>query len=222
LPVRRPGGAWRAETGAPSASHGRRPSRPGRAAHPVEVGLPVSRMTTPLCHSDTVVCEWAAGPRGLVQRLVPGDPAATLCRVPAARDVHLQIGLSASYHHRPSDPPRLVEQRAHRPGQVKGWVGSAAGPAPPSPWPARTPRDVDGVAGARVIVCQGGDTSVRPYPSPARAWRQAMRRHRYDRPPHLPAPRTPQGSYGEYRLSTGYSAGSSQDRAAFFTPISSL
>jgi hypothetical protein len=64
--------------------------------------------------------------------------------------------------------------------------------------------------------------SVCPYLSPARAWRQVMRRHRYDRPPHLPAPRTPQGSYGEYRLSTGYSAGSSRDRAAFFTPISSL
>ncbi|GAA4799362.1 hypothetical protein GCM10023220_29390 [Streptomyces ziwulingensis] len=42
--------------------------------------------------------------------------------------------------------------------------------------------------------------SVRPYPSPARAWRQIMRRHRYDRPAHLPAP--PQGPVGTYVLSS--------------------
>lgn len=64
--------------------------------------------------------------------------------------------------------------------------------------------------------------SVRPYPSPARAWRQVMRRHRYNRPPHLPAPRAQQGPPGEYRLSVGYSAGSSETcRTARFTAISS-
>ncbi|WP_157028736.1 hypothetical protein [Streptomyces flaveolus] len=42
----------------------------------------------------------------------------------------------------------------------------------------------------------------RPYPVVAKAWRQIMRRHRYDRPPYLPAPRTPQAPAGEYRLST--------------------
>ncbi|MEV7793394.1 hypothetical protein AB0O68_15585 [Streptomyces sp. NPDC087512] len=54
--------------------------------------------------------------------------------------------------------------------------------------------------------------SVRPYPSPARALRQIMRRHRNEIPVHLvPGPRAPQGPPGEYRLSTrgAYSAGSS-------------
>ncbi|WP_225647661.1 hypothetical protein [Streptomyces solaniscabiei] len=41
----------------------------------------------------------------------------------------------------------------------------------------------------------------RPYPAAARAWRQIMRRYRYDRPPHLPAPCAPQGPVGEYVLS---------------------
>ncbi|MFF9496496.1 hypothetical protein [Streptomyces flaveolus] len=42
----------------------------------------------------------------------------------------------------------------------------------------------------------------RLYPAAAKAWRQIMRRYRYDRPPHLPAPSTPQGPAGEYILST--------------------
>lgn len=41
----------------------------------------------------------------------------------------------------------------------------------------------------------------RPYPVAARAWRQILRRYRYERPTHSPA--TPaQGPAGEYQLST--------------------
>ncbi|MEU3663980.1 hypothetical protein AB0E77_30180 [Streptomyces sp. NPDC032940] len=42
----------------------------------------------------------------------------------------------------------------------------------------------------------------RPYPAADKAWRQIMRRHRYNRPPHLPAPPAPQAPAGEYVLST--------------------
>ncbi|WP_225637405.1 hypothetical protein [Streptomyces solaniscabiei] len=41
----------------------------------------------------------------------------------------------------------------------------------------------------------------RPYPAAAKAWWQIMHRYCYDRPPHLPAPRAPQGPAGEYVLS---------------------
>ncbi|UOB09099.1 hypothetical protein MQE23_08540 [Streptomyces sp. HP-A2021] len=40
-----------------------------------------------------------------------------------------------------------------------------------------------------------------PYPHAGRAWRQIMRRHRYQRPAHLPAPPASQGQPGVYVLS---------------------
>ncbi|MYR45060.1 hypothetical protein [Streptomyces sp. SID5910] len=43
--------------------------------------------------------------------------------------------------------------------------------------------------------------SVRPYPTVARAWRQILRRYRFERPPHSPAVPC-SGAPGEYRLTT--------------------
>jgi hypothetical protein len=100
-----------------------------RRIHPVEVGLPVKP------DDDALVSLGHGGVRmgrqaraGSCSASSRATPRLRFSEFQQLRDVHLQIGLSASYHHRPSDRPRLVEQRAHRPGQVEGWVGECGRP----------------------------------------------------------------------------------------------